>query len=83
MTPADSRTELFNDLKSLAAAAPELRVGQLLAAIGEACADLHGRGLWDATDDEILEAVWHFRNDFERLPAARLNPPPRLLPEAR
>ena len=38
---------------------------QLAAAVGELCADLHGRGLWDAADTELLEAVWQFRRDFE------------------
>ena len=29
--------------------------------------DLHQarRGLWDASDAELLEAVWQFRRDFE------------------
>ena len=36
-----------------------------MAAIGELCADLHGRGLWDATDAEFLEAVWQFHRNFE------------------
>ena len=27
--------------------------------------DLHGRALWDATDAELLEAVWQFRRNFE------------------
>jgi hypothetical protein len=34
-------------------------------AVGELCADLHGRGLWDATDAELLEAIWQFRRDYE------------------
>jgi hypothetical protein len=36
-----------------------------MAAVGEVCADLHGRGLWDASDAELLEAVWQFRRNFE------------------
>ena len=39
--------------------------------LGELCADLHGRGLWDASDAELLEAVWQFRRDFE---AAMITP---------
>jgi hypothetical protein len=42
-----------------------MRAGQLVAAIGELCADLHGRGLWDATDAELLEALWQFQRSFE------------------
>ena len=41
------------------------RAVQLMAAVGELCVDLHGRGLWDAADAELLEAVWRFRRDFE------------------
>ncbi len=36
-----------------------------MAAVGELCTDLHGRGLWDADDDELLEAVWQFRRNYE------------------
>jgi hypothetical protein len=42
-----------------------MRAGQLLAAVGELCADIHGRGLRDADDAELLEAVWQFRRNFE------------------
>jgi hypothetical protein len=49
----------------LSEAVPEMRVGQLVAAVGELCTDLHGRGLWDAADTEILEAIWQFRRNFE------------------
>jgi hypothetical protein len=56
---------VFAAIQSLAEVVPELRAGQLMAALGELCADLHGRGLWDASDAELLEAVWQFRRDFE------------------
>jgi hypothetical protein len=42
-----------------------MRTCQLLAAVGELCADLHGRGLWDADDQELLEAAWRFRRNYE------------------
>jgi hypothetical protein len=61
----DTRAELFTALRSLSEIVPEMRAGQLVAAVGELCADLHGRGLWDATDAELLEAVWQFRRGFE------------------
>ena len=61
----DTRAELFAALQSLAGVIPQMRGGQLMAAVGELCADLHGRGLWDASDAELLEAVWQFRRDFE------------------
>jgi hypothetical protein len=34
-----------------------MREGQLVAALGELCADFHGGGLWDASDAELLEAT--------------------------
>jgi hypothetical protein len=60
-----TKAELFAALQALAEIIPEMRGGQLVAAVGELCADLHGRGLWDATDAELLEAVWQFRRNFE------------------
>jgi len=63
--PADTRSELYTRLSELAELIPEMRAGQLIAAVGELCADLHGRGLWDATDAELLEAVWQFRRNYQ------------------
>jgi hypothetical protein len=65
MSENQTRPELFTALRSLSEVIPEMRAGQLVAAIGELCADLHGRGLWDASDAELLEAVWQFRWNFE------------------
>ena len=71
MSANDTRPELFDALRELSEVLPEMRAGQLMAAIGELCADLHGRGLWDAADAELLEAVWQFRRNFE---AAEVRP---------
>lgn len=65
MSASETRAELFAALQALAEIVPEMRGGQLMAAVGELCADIHGRGLWDSTDAELLEAVWRFRRDFE------------------
>ena len=65
MTENNVRPELFEALQSLSEAVPEMRFGQLIAAVGELCTDLHGRGLWDADDTEILEAIWQFRCNFK------------------
>jgi hypothetical protein len=70
MSESDTRAELFAAFESLAEMIPEMRAGQLVAAVGELCADLHGRGLWDAADAEFLEAVWQFRRNFEAAAAA-------------
>ena len=65
MNESERRAELFAALEALARVIPEMRGGQLMAAVGELCADLHGRGLWDADDEELLEAVWLFRRNYE------------------
>jgi hypothetical protein len=65
VSESDTRADLFAALQELSAMIPEMRTGQLMAAVGELCADLHGRGLWDAADAELLEAVWLFRRNYE------------------
>jgi hypothetical protein len=65
MASYNTREELFAALRSLAELVPEMRAGQLMAAVGELCSDLHGRGLWDAEDTEFLEAIWRFRRGIE------------------
>ena len=65
MSESNTRAELFATIQSLSEVVPEMRVGQLMAAIGELCADIHGRGLWDAVDEDLLEAAWQFRRNFE------------------
>ena len=64
-TPTDTKSELYMRLSELAELVPEMRAGQLIAAVGELCADLHGRGLWDASDAELVEAVWQFRRNYQ------------------
>ena len=61
----DTRAELFAALRELSEIIPEMRAGQLMTTVGELCADLHGHGLWDSADAELLEAVRQFRLDFE------------------
>jgi hypothetical protein len=56
---------VFEAMRALAELVPEMRSGQLMAALGELCADIHGRGLWDASDNDLLEAVRQFRRDLE------------------
>jgi hypothetical protein len=65
MSDPNIRAQVFESLRELAELVPEMRCGQLIAAIGELCADLHGRGLWDSTDAELLEAIWQFRRNYE------------------
>ena len=65
MSESDMRPELFAALEGLSSVVPEMRVGQLMAALGELSVDLHGRGLWDIDDSELLETIGHFRRNFE------------------
>jgi hypothetical protein len=65
MNNGNTRAELFAALQALADIAPQMRAGQLMAAIGELCSDLHGRGLWDAEDEEFLEAIGRYRRGIE------------------
>jgi len=74
MNEPDARQELFEAIRALADAAPTMRVGQLLAGAGEICSDIHGRGLWDAEDRELLEAVWKFQRDIEANLPAEVHP---------
>ena len=70
MNENEVRAELISALQSLAECATEMRAGQLMAAVGELCADMHGRGLWEASDAELLEAVWQFRRSFDTATAS-------------
>ena len=65
MSESETRADVFAALQELSQDIPEMRTGQLMAAVGELCTDLHGRGLWDATDEEFLEALWQFRRNYE------------------
>jgi hypothetical protein len=65
VSESDTRADVFAALQELSQAMPEMRTGQLMAAVGELCTDLHGRGLWDADDEDLLEAVWQFRRNYE------------------
>lgn len=65
MSEHEIRADVFAALRELSNVIPEMRAGQLMAAVGELCSDLHGRGLWDADDVELLEAVWQFRRNYE------------------
>ena len=61
----ENKSEVYTRFHELSELIPEMRCGQLIAAVGELCADLHGRGLWDATDAELLEAIWQFRRNYQ------------------
>jgi hypothetical protein len=60
------RQELAAQLSQVCQLIPEMRTGQIMASVGEICQDLHGRGLWDATDEELSEAFWQFQQNYEQ-----------------
>jgi hypothetical protein len=61
----NNHAEVFAALQAVAAIVPQMRTGQLVAAIGEVCSDRYGHGLWDADDTELLEAIADFRRGLE------------------
>lgn len=65
MNDASSKSNVFAALQTLSAVIPNMRTGQLVAAVGEMCDDMYGRGLWDAEDREFLEAIWQFQRNLE------------------
>lgn len=70
VSESDTRADLFAPLQGLAGIVPEMRGGQLMAAVGEMCVDLHGHGLWDVADSELLAVVCPFRRSSEAAPTA-------------
>lgn len=76
MNEPDARQELLEAIRALADTAHGMRIGQLMAGAGEICSDLHGRGLWDAEDHELLEAVWKFQKDIEANVPTKVHPNP-------
>ena len=43
---------------------PDVRVGQLMAMLGELGNDQTGHGLWDLEDDELLAVLKHHREEL-------------------
>jgi hypothetical protein len=54
---SDARKEALAALVELSALAPELRIGQLVAHLGEMSEDDGGHGLGDIEDDQLLEVI--------------------------
>ncbi len=65
MTAPDPRAELLATLHALAEDVRDMRLGQLVATLGELAADESGRGLWDDADADLLAAARRFRRDLE------------------
>jgi hypothetical protein len=52
-----TRDELLRHLASLSAADPELRFGQLIANLATLAVGAKPEAVWDAEDEELLEAA--------------------------
>jgi hypothetical protein len=73
------RTELLAVLADLSDACPEMRFGQLIANLSTLAKGPSAEGLWDAEDDELLQAarqqLAYFREHRPQA-ALRANPLP-------
>lgn len=69
---ADVRQEALTTLAEVAALAPEVRLGQLMAHLGFLGEDQVERSLWDVEDDELLAVLRRHRSEL----LARLQPTP-------
>jgi hypothetical protein len=61
---ADVRQEALAVLAELAALAPEVRLGQLMAHLGFLGEDQVDRSLWDIEDDELLVVLRRHRSEL-------------------
>lgn len=66
MTDTETFHPVFHRLDDLHRLCPDLRLGQLMAILGELAADETGRGLWDVEDHEFGAAITHFERDLRR-----------------
>lgn len=60
----NTRNEALAVLAELAALAPEVRLGQLMAHIGFLSQDQIERSLWDVEDDELLAVLHRHRSEL-------------------
>ena len=60
---ADARQEALAMLAELAALAPEVRLGQLMAHLGFLGEDQVERTLWDIEDDDLLAVLHRHRSE--------------------
>ena len=70
MTPTETLSPLLRRVDELRALAPDLRLGQLMAILGELGEDETGRGLWDLEDDQLAAAMERFADDLRRRASA-------------
>lgn len=64
MTATPTQREALSVIAEVLAAAPDLRLGQLLAFLPVLCEDRAGRSLWDVEDDELLPVLASHRDEM-------------------
>ena len=63
----DARKEALAALVELSNLAPELRIGQLVAHLGEMSEDDGGHGLGDIEDDRLLEVIRRHHQELSQV----------------
>lgn len=66
MTTAKLSEQLLERLGQVRAQCPDLRLGQLLAIVGELAEDETGLSLWDVDDADFAAALERFATDMAR-----------------
>jgi hypothetical protein len=66
MTTADLVGRILEQLGEVKARCPDLRLGQLIAIIGELAQDQTGFSLWDVEDADFAAALERFAADMAR-----------------
>jgi len=70
MTRTQVSSGLLHRLEEVRQLCPDMRLGQLVAAISMLAEDTTGRGIWDIEDDEFAAALERFAADLARRHAA-------------
>jgi hypothetical protein len=74
MITADLVDRILSQLAQVRARCPELRIGQLIAIIGELAQDETGHSLWEVEDRDFAAALNRFGADIARRESDRAEP---------
>ncbi len=74
MTKDDLFNLVLENLRDVRLRCPELRIGQLIAIVGELGQDETGHSLWDVEDADFAAAFERFDKDMARCEARRVEP---------
>jgi hypothetical protein len=70
----DPRVRLVTGLEEIRSLCPQMRLGQILAAIEMLGEDSTGKTLYDLEDDELASAAERFAGDLRRRLAEHIDP---------